>query len=652
MKKLLNLFAGITLVATGASTVVACDNGSSSSKNPVSKVDQILHKITKTNVTIDAGLDADINNLTTKGAITRALADLNNLSDADIAAISYINPPTLIAAQAVEVTVTIDVPGEASKTIQIKVTLAGTLAQQVAAFKQKIPPNLSFDIAGGTSSSITDATNISNIQKALKDNSDLLGNPGTPGSTTSPPTGDFSKIAWDSLSIVGGGHLDPGVAKTVNASFTLDNGKSGADLEEQTDTISFKVTRAENNQEKANSIKTKITETNIALDNSSSKTLSGQTNNIKNALQTDNGLTDAEKNSIGLSDPSSSDFFDGQPKTIVATIMVGDKTATVNLTVTMARSFAEQVNNLKTKVENSVDSQTLYVSSIDTPSIDTSTDATKNAINRTLQTKSKNAITAKDIQHISYTGNLQDDTATTITGHIEYTDTTGANATATFSVSVLRATTDANKDQALVDKINDTNIDAGLVPDRSLGVAATQNHIKNAIKNDNGLTDAEANAIIYVNTDGRSAATSNLTLNDTVNLKANINFASGATTPAKTFDIQVYATKSATQEVERILNRLTLTINDRFAVDGYRVSFFVRSSFIGQRVQDSSQFQSEVSRDVASFNQNSLDSNDINSIRFSSAEALQANVALEVTAKIKLLNIERDYNFHIFSRLS
>ena len=51
MKKLLNLFAGITLVATGASTVVACDNGT---KSP-SQVDQIVQKIDNKEITIPSG---------------------------------------------------------------------------------------------------------------------------------------------------------------------------------------------------------------------------------------------------------------------------------------------------------------------------------------------------------------------------------------------------------------------------------------------------------------------------------------------------------------------------------------------------------------------------------------------------------------------
>ena len=190
MKKLLNLFAGITLVTIGASTVVACDSTAKNKATP--KVDAIIKKMVNKDVTIPLGSYANITNKTTQQLITNALQNTNNLSATDIQGFSYNTPIDLIAGKVTKVALTIKV-GNETKTINVNVVLAKTLQEQVEAFEDKIPKNLNFNI-NSVNPDIRNNDNIRQIQEALKSKTTLTGEIGDIANVNNPPTGDFRQI--------------------------------------------------------------------------------------------------------------------------------------------------------------------------------------------------------------------------------------------------------------------------------------------------------------------------------------------------------------------------------------------------------------------------------------------------------------------------
>ena len=126
MEKLLNLFTGITLVATTASTVVICDNNKS---NTPTEVDKVFNKINNKNIIIDAGSDADVNNTNTKRLINQTIKNQFNLTDQEIQTISYDDSKLLEAGISVAVKFLINIGGQ-KKEGTINIILAQTLEQQ------------------------------------------------------------------------------------------------------------------------------------------------------------------------------------------------------------------------------------------------------------------------------------------------------------------------------------------------------------------------------------------------------------------------------------------------------------------------------------------------------------------------------------------
>ena len=477
MKKLLNLFAGITLVATGASTVVACDNGT---KSP-SQVDQIVQKIDNKEITIPSGEDANINNDATKKAIEVALIKTYGLTEQQFHSISFEQGVDLVAGNYVNIKATINIKGETPKTINIRIRLATNFDQQAVAYKEKIGDNLSLDIpANGTSTKLDD--HIDAIKTALQ-------------SQTNLEPADISKItSWSS-----DGALDLGTTRTVTADFTL----SDASGDSKTYNFSFNVKRASTNQEKANAIAGKIIGKKIIIANSSDKTFNTQKANIKNQLKDLNSnLTDADLNSIALSEPSSTsgDFVDGQAKDVTATITVGTgndaKTTTVSLMVTMKTTAQENAENLAKEIQTVVPNQTspVYVSDQDVdPTYDPANDKTGALINRTLKTKTIGAtyqVTPTNVNQISYkdvpdhaTQKLQSGQSTEIYGKITYG--TAANDYVAFHIWVFLANNDANRAKALADKMNVKSFNLGLVAEAKVGGTDTDIALKRIIQEDN-----------------------------------------------------------------------------------------------------------------------------------------------------------------------
>lgn len=505
MKKLLNLFAGITLVTAGASAVVACNNNNSKT-NDENKVDSIINKLKKTDIVVDPGSDTNVNQPNTLAEIIGALKNQNNLSKIEAEAISFIDPPKLKSGIQVVVPATVKY-GAVSKTVNINITLAENLQEQIKAFKDKInvANPISID-ASADDPTITDQTKLQNPNyhtKAIK--SALLVN--NPGLTVN----ELNKITnFSSSSLV------LGSAVTVTADFTFRD-SLGRSEEGQ---VSFKVIRAESDLDKAKAIANKMVNRNISVPNNTSE-VTANTNIIQAIAKApnNNALTGNDQQNISTNAPY--DLQDGIVKTINAIITVGTAKVTVPLTVTKRTNAEENANNIKKRLP--------YTDLTQQESINISADNLKGgtpvtsgsslmkydasdpntgvqaAINRGLQTKSNNQITVSDIQNITYTGMIAEKPSTTqgnagtaVSGHITWTDeasqTTG---TVDFTVNVYIANTTFTKGDALKDKINVRNYDIGLVPDLEVSHEGTSAQLRDIVKKDNNLTDAEASQIYF-----------------------------------------------------------------------------------------------------------------------------------------------------------
>lgn len=634
MKKLLNLFAGITLVTTGASTVVACDSTTKTNATP--KVDAIIKKIVNKDVTIPLGSYANITNKTTQQLITNVLQNTNNLSATDIQGFSYNTPSDLIAGKVTKVALTIKI-GSETKTINVNVVLAKTLQEQVEAFEDKIPKNLSFNI-NSLNPDIRNNDNIRRIQEALKSKTTLVGEIGDIANINNLPTGDFRQIAWRNLAIENDGQLDSGVAKTVTASFTISNGKTGAEAETETGSFTFQVTRSATDQQKADAVKDKITNQSFAIANNTTKTVVSQKQAIQNAIK--QKYNDIDQDIINNMNFSGNNFVDGQSQTVNVTIKVGSKTVTTNITVTMRENLAEKAKTLKDKIPNT--DIPLYVSGVN---VDTSNASTTQAINRTLQTRTNNAITSADTNHITYSGDLNLGTGVHITGTITYQDNpSNATVTQSFTVTVLLANNNQERSIALKDKVNNTNINAGLVTDFNLSNQATQAELRKIIQENNGLTPDEANKVNFVDND--TTLSPNAAIEVTVRYGVSSNQIEGK--------IMVAVTKSATQEVARIKNIFVSQLKDDIqTIDGNFASFFVRNHN-GDNLSQNPGFQNDLKKILLGtigysnfVSTRSWTQDDLNYVTFTGG-TLNKNVALQVTATIKIKNVTDSDTFHIY----
>ena len=503
MKKLLNLFAGITLVTTGVSTVVACNNNESKT-NDEDKVDSIINKLKKTDVVVDPGSETNVNNPNTLAQIISALKNQNNLSSIEAQAISFLDPPTLKSGIKVVVQATVKY-GNVSKTVKINILLAEDLKQQIQAFKDKINPTTPISIdASADDPTISDNKKLENPNyhtKAIK-SALLVNNPGLTVNELNKIT-NFSSPA-----------LVLGTTVTVTADFKFKD-SLGRSEEGQ---VSFQVIRAENDLDRAKAIANKIVNRNIFVPNNTSEVTANS--NIIQALAkapNNNALTTNDQQNISTNAPY--DLQDGIAKQINAIITVGTEKFTIPLTVTKRTTAYENAENIKKRIPSTGTSQqsAINISADDlsggTPvspgsplkEYDASDPHTgvQTAINRGLQTKSNNQITASDIQNITYTGTIAEKPdithgpqATTLTGTIKYPGSTSQSAV-TFKVNVYIANDNFTKGDALRDKINVRNYDIGLVPDLNVSHEGTSAQLRNIVKKDNKLKDAEASQIYF-----------------------------------------------------------------------------------------------------------------------------------------------------------
>lgn len=281
MKKLINFLAGITLITTTTSNVIACDTTDQKGPTDQDRVNSIIAKMKKRHVTVVAGSVTLVNNRDTMQQINKALQDLNALSASEVRTISYINPPLLEAGKSVDVQASIKV-GQYTKTILIHVTLAETIAQQVVAFQEKFNSNEVNTVAAtptkqGASSTSTDINDyIVALQRSL-----LVNNPAVTDD-------DFAKIKS-----YGSPPLALGQVVTVTANFSFTN-NIGQTIAGQ---LTFLVQRAQTAEEKATAIANKIVTRSFGV--TASTTESQVQTKLQTALRSaNNTLTDNDVNTF------------------------------------------------------------------------------------------------------------------------------------------------------------------------------------------------------------------------------------------------------------------------------------------------------------------------------------------------------------------
>ena len=506
MEKLLNLFAGITLVTAGACTVIACnDENKPNTPSDTSKIDAIINKIKKRIVIIDLGFDTNGNEPKKSKQIINALKDQNNLSSIEAQAISFEDPPLLEAGKSKTVATTIKV-GIVSKVINIQILLAESLEEQIQAFRNKINLDdpLKIQVAADDPT-ITDPTaleNVANHFQAIKNA--LLAN--YPTLTED----DFKKIiSFQSLPLV----LGQTVNVTAKVRFEDSLGRT------QTEDFNLKIVRAQKNLEKAQAIANKMVDRHLFVPNNTTATTAEASvqSAPNNKILTDDDLVKIEINPPHkfMNNPGTAEQI-----TVVITVRTGTEAARfdVSLTVTQHTTAYENAQNIKKRIPFTGTSQQSAINIFADDLKDGATiirtnlkeyDASKPetrvqvAINRGLQTRSNNRITASDIQNITYTRTIAEKPDithgppdTTLTGTIVYPASFGQPAV-TFQVNVYIANNKFTKGNALRDKINVRNYDIGLVRDLEVSHEETSAQLRNIVQKDNGLTVTEAKQIYF-----------------------------------------------------------------------------------------------------------------------------------------------------------
>ena len=227
MKKLLSLIGAISIVGSGASAVISCGDSSTSENDDQAKANAIRDKITKVDLTVENLAPGTENSNTIKAIKTALQSENPALTITDLAKITF-NTVDLKDGEAVTVKATITV-NKAKATKDLNVTLAQTDQQQADAIKDKIT-NVDLTVPDTTKPDLAEAT--PEIKTALQS--------GNPTLTKN----DLTKITFT------GDNLQAGASAAVKA--TIEVGTATADK-------GLNVTLAQNNQQKADAIKQKIT---------------------------------------------------------------------------------------------------------------------------------------------------------------------------------------------------------------------------------------------------------------------------------------------------------------------------------------------------------------------------------------------------------
>ena len=456
MKKLLSLIGAISIVGSGVSTVVGCGDDFSKPKNDdQEKANAIRDKIKNVDLTI-AGVALGTQNKPTTSAIKTALVAENPTITADDLAKITFNAVDLKLGGTVVVKATIKV-GKATANKNLNVTLANTDKENANAIKDKIAI-VNLTVPSGISPNTTNPATATAIRTALRaENPELTAD-------------DVSKITFSTTT------LQAGTPVAVTATIAVGDATAQKDLN---------VKLAQTDQQKADAIIDKIDEPtfNVPTGTNPDTMNIATTKAIKDALKAANPtLTDDDLMKITFTNTNLRPYT---PVTVVATITVGEATATTNLNLTIASTDKQKANYIKDKITNV---------NLDVPvgtNPNTTNDATINAIKTALQT-ANNTLTNEDLDTISFSDTtLQAGTSVAVKATI-----TVGTATAEKDLNVTLAQSDKQQADAIKAKISDVDltVPAGTPTDTS--TQATVDAIKIALANDNAsLTTSDLAAI-------------------------------------------------------------------------------------------------------------------------------------------------------------
>ncbi len=506
MKKLLSLIGAMSIVGSGAATVISCSDNSTSDKQ---KTDAIKNKITNVDLTVPSGTNPDTSNRITTAAIRITLQSVNpTLSDSDLEDITFVKT-TLQSGTPVKVTATIAV-GSAKETVGLNVTWAQSNQQKADAIKNKIT-NVNLTVPAGTNPDTANPATITAMKEALQ---------------TANPTltdDDLSTITFASAT------LQTGTSVIVPITITVGTvGTATADKD-------ITVTLSQSDQQKADAIKAKITNVNLTVpagtnpDTTNKDTIVA----IKKALQTANPtLTDDDLVTITFVQTT---LQVGGSVVVTATITVGSAKDTVDLNVTLSASDQQKVDAVRDKITDT----NLTVPPGTNP--DTTNTITIATIEIVLQSANP-TLTDSDLSIIQFaSATLQAGTPETVTATI-----TAGKASDTVDLSVTLAVSDQQKADAIKGKIAKVNltVPAGTNPDTTN--PATIAAIKKALQTANPtLTDDDLATITF----------GSATLQAGTSVIVPVTITVGTATADK--DITVTLTQSDQQKADAIKAKIT-----------------------------------------------------------------------------------------------
>ncbi len=325
------------------------------------------------------------------------------------------------------------------------------------AIKDKIT-NVNLTVAGGIAPGTKNAATIEAIKTALKSENPRLG------------IEDLAKISFaDAM-------LQSGVSTTVKAIITVGTATAEKDL---------KVTLAKTDQQKANAIRDKITNTNLTVSESTNPDITNANTieAIKTALQSENdALTADDLSAIGF---TGDNLQSGVNAAIKANIQVKAAKAEKDLNVKLAQTDQEKADAIKDKITDDT---------LDIPvgtNVDTTNPGTIREIKTVLATHNTD-LTPDDLMKISFaSATLRPFTSVTVVATI-----TVGSATATVNLDLTIAATDQQKADRIKNKIIDVNLSmsAGTNPDTTN--AYTIALIKTALQTANSALTIEDLATI------------------------------------------------------------------------------------------------------------------------------------------------------------
>ena len=172
MKKLLSLLTAVTLVGTGASSVVACQ----SQKDDQTEVNRLKNEIINTVLVLPVGTNKDTSNTKTIDAI-RAQINSNNpkakFKDSELKEITFSKvtlPTTQPTKPNVDATITV---GKATATVKLTVSIGSSDQDQVNAIANKIT-NKNITVPINSNTSTKDPSTITALKNSLKKENSTL----------------------------------------------------------------------------------------------------------------------------------------------------------------------------------------------------------------------------------------------------------------------------------------------------------------------------------------------------------------------------------------------------------------------------------------------------------------------------------------------